>query len=143
MKSAGKVERVSISLLGTDVEYHSKTGEVFLDNTVVSKGPRFGSYDTVGLGFHPPGTVFWTWNGHPIDFIENVTPGEELRPNIKLKGKGTHIIVSLEGWKAPLPIMPSELIYNSSLLAYAEKQLSPILIPIFNMCLKYNIENER
>ena len=60
--AAGNQEDISIGLLGTGVIYYGSNGNIFRSGHFVGIGPRFGSYDTVGVGLHD-NKVFFTYNG--------------------------------------------------------------------------------
>lgn len=59
---AGLSENISVGILGTMIKYYGLTGKILRNGHLVSHGPRFGSYDTIGAGLFFD-RVFFTYNG--------------------------------------------------------------------------------
>ncbi|OMJ95260.1 hypothetical protein SteCoe_1476 [Stentor coeruleus] len=59
---AGFYEEIVIGITGTGVFYNCKTGNILRNGHIVSKGPRLGSYDTIGVGLFQE-KIFFTYNG--------------------------------------------------------------------------------
>ena len=60
--SAGDSENISLGITGTGVAYYGNTGNITRNGHLVSSGPRFGSFDTIGVGLYNK-KVFFTYNG--------------------------------------------------------------------------------
>ena len=60
---AGIQENISIGIDGCNVFYHSTDGRITVNDKIVSKGSRFGSYDTVGIGIININKAYVTYNG--------------------------------------------------------------------------------
>ncbi|OMJ69374.1 hypothetical protein SteCoe_32918 [Stentor coeruleus] len=91
---AGFYEEIFIGITGTGVFYNCKTGNIFRNGHIVSKGPRLGSYDTIGIGLFQK-KIFFTYNGlilrpiipcfiiHPIKAY--ISSGSYNSPELEVK----------------------------------------------------------
>ena len=77
---AGSFENIVIGLLGSEIYYHSMNGSITFKNSLIGRGPRFGSYDTVGIGVLRSYHAFITYNG----LLLNQTFKCEETLNVKL-----------------------------------------------------------
>lgn len=55
---AGSQERNYLGLHGSNVYYSGRNGKILYKNKLISYAPRFGSFDTIGMGFYPPNVIF-------------------------------------------------------------------------------------
>ncbi|CAG9313021.1 unnamed protein product [Blepharisma stoltei] len=95
---AGSNEDITIELKGSGFAYHSLTGVITKDSIEISKGPRFGSYDTVGMGLTSHHKLFVTFNGlivHPLLDFDSIV---EIRPLVVINGTGYEIEIKLRNW---------------------------------------------
>lgn len=95
---AGTSESIVIELDGTGASYNSLTGIITNNFVEVGKGPRFGSYDTVGMGLTSNNRVFVTFNGLIVHPLINVEAKQEIKPIVTLNGDGYEIEIRLRNW---------------------------------------------
>lgn len=89
---AGFYEEIFIGMTGTGVFYNCKTGSIFRNGHVVSKGPRLGSYDTIGIGLFQE-KVFFTYNGL---ILRPVIPCFIMHPIKAYISSGSYNVAELE-----------------------------------------------
>lgn len=94
---AGFSENVSIGIDGTGVMYSGNTGEI-IDNKGKLQGPRFGSGDVVGIGFTSTHFLYFTYNGFNLHLYKECEAAGEIRPLIKIKGRGIRIKILTENF---------------------------------------------
>lgn len=99
VNKAGKYENIVVGLLGAEVYYHGMNGIIARGNVVVGKAPRFGSYDTVGMGLLRNSKVFVTYNGllcsDFYDACDENNTYKEIKVFVALYGEGCEIEVKL------------------------------------------------
>jgi hypothetical protein len=103
VKSGGVKDSVGIGFTG--FEYRGDSGDVIIDGQVQGRGPKFGSYDCIGVGI-TPSHIYLTYNGillrplypHPVESDYHVL--------ITLEGIETTVYVRLNStswlFKPPL-----------------------------------------
>lgn len=95
---AGHQENITIGFLGAEVTYEGINGNISVGNQVVCKGPRFGSYDTVGIGILRTQKAFFTYNGMLSSHLIDVEANQELKIYITICGDGCEIEVRLRNF---------------------------------------------
>lgn len=95
---AGKHENIILGFLGAEVSYHGISGNIIVSGRIVSKGPRFGSYDTVGIGILRNSKVFTTYNGLLSSAMFDCDANQEIKLNVYMCGKGCEIEIKLKGF---------------------------------------------
>jgi hypothetical protein len=93
---AGKYERIEVALLGTEVTYYGVSGEIRVGNRVVCKGPRFGSFDVVGVGLLRNGKVFFTYNGLLASSFIECDALQEVKMQVGLGGDGCEVELMIQ-----------------------------------------------
>lgn len=63
INKAGNYENIVIGMKGAEIYYYGMNGSITCKNVLVGKGPRFGSYDTIGIGVCRNFNVFIVYNG--------------------------------------------------------------------------------
>lgn len=92
--SAGFYEDIILSYENTGVEYHGKDGKIYKNGVEFFQGPRFGSYDFVGLGLTRNHAIV-TYNGLLLHPLVPITLPNEIRPHVTLNGENTSINFNL------------------------------------------------
>lgn len=133
--NAGIYEDITLSYIGTSIQYKGKTGEILYNNTLASIGPRFGSYDVVGLGLTAE-NFFVTYNGlivHPLIPYEF---NNDIKPCVTISGPCTGIEFKLSDWmfKPITVITDPPLLHDRSVLQSAEKILKEVVTKVINRC---------
>ena len=89
---AGCSENISIGIDGTGVLYSGNTGEITGSRgKVKTVAPRFGTGDVVGIGFTSTHFLYFTFNGYNLHLYKQCEVGSEIRPLVKMKGRGIQI----------------------------------------------------
>lgn len=97
VKKPGKYENLVVGLNGTGVSYYACTGNIFRNGHFVSTGPRFGSYDTIGVGLYRQ-QVFFTLNGLLLRPMISCCPFHPIRAMVSMNGGYTEIQVKFNNW---------------------------------------------
>jgi hypothetical protein len=92
VKSGGIKDAVSIGFTG--FQYRGDTGEIMINDKVQSKGPKFGSYDCVGIGVTHT-RVYLTYNGLLLQPYHPHPTETDYRLLITLEGMETMVNVRL------------------------------------------------
>ena len=98
VNKAGKYENIIIGLLGAEVYYYGVNGNISINNKIVCKAPRFGSYDTVGIGLLRNSKIFFTYNGLLSSFIFDCDANQELKILVEMHGDGCEVEVKLRSF---------------------------------------------
>ena len=96
INKAGKYENVIVGLLGAEVYYYGVNGNIIINNKIVCKGPRFGSYDTIGIGLLRNSKVFFTYNGLLSSYIFDCDANQEIKIFVAMYGDGCEIEIKLK-----------------------------------------------
>jgi hypothetical protein len=141
--NAGIYEDITLSYIGTSIQYKARTGEIFYNNQLASIGPRFGSYDTVGLGLSYQ-FFFVTYNGlivHPLIPYEVYN---DIKPCVTICGPYTGIEFKLSHWmfKPITSITNPPLLHDRTVLQSAEKILKEVVSRVINRCKASKVKKD-
>ncbi|CAG9313096.1 unnamed protein product [Blepharisma stoltei] len=95
---AGSLEDITIGLEGTGISYCGNTGGIYLNALKVETGPRFGSYDTIGMGLTMTSKVFISYNGVVIYPLIDSEIKREIKPFVVAKGDKWKIEIKFDEW---------------------------------------------
>ena len=98
IKKAGKYENIVIGLSGPEIYYHGMNGRITLGNKIIGKAPRFGSFDTIGIGILRNSKVFVTYNGLLYNYFYGCDPHQEIKIFIGLYGEGCEVEIFLKNF---------------------------------------------
>lgn len=133
---AGKYENISIELLGTGVSYKGSNGKIIQNGLEVSLGPRYGSWDTVGIGMTHNYKVFVTYNGLLVHPMIECSPENEIRPLIKMEGDSCEIEFKLRSWMFQPVDSPSQSLFSNELFQKSKHILDNLFNQIKKVCRK-------
>ncbi|CAG9321921.1 unnamed protein product [Blepharisma stoltei] len=134
---AGKYEDITIGIDGTGISYKGMNGKIFKGDEEVSLGPRFGSWDIVGIGMTNYKKVYVTYNGLVVHPLISCDPGPELRPIISM-GDGCEIQLKLRSWMFQPPESPNQPLFYSEILQESKHLLENLFNLIKKVCRKNN-----
>lgn len=90
--SAGYSENISIGIDGIGVFYCGNTGHIVnSEGTILKKVAKFGTGDTIGIGFTSSHFLYYTYNGFNLHLYTECSNVNEIRPLVKIKGKGIKV----------------------------------------------------
>jgi hypothetical protein len=95
---AGIQENIEIGVEGSGIVYKSADGGIYFHGTLVGKGPRFGSYDTVGIGVTTIGKAYITYNGLLNWPLIDCDVLSEMRPVVVMNSEGGQIEVLMRAY---------------------------------------------
>ena len=95
---AGSYENIVIGLLGSEIYYHSMNGSITYKNSLIGKGPRFGSYDTVGIGVLRSYQAFITYNGLLLNQMFKCEETSNVKLFLGMFGDSCHIEVKVNNF---------------------------------------------
>ena len=96
INKAGKYENIVVGLLGAEIYYHGVNGNIIINGKLVCKGPRFGSYDLIGVGLLRNSKVFFTYNGLLSSYIFDCDANQEIKIYVAMYGDGCEIEIKLK-----------------------------------------------
>jgi len=112
---AGTREDIEIELEGFGLSYYGMTGQVFLNKQECFVAPRFGSYDTVGIGCSSQGKGFVTYNGLLVPKLVDCNSSETFKPVVRMNGSECEAKLKLRSWLFKNTINPECLFYEDLL----------------------------
>ncbi|OMJ72832.1 hypothetical protein SteCoe_28635 [Stentor coeruleus] len=89
---AGTSENISIGIDGIGVFYNGQDGSIRnVEGDLMKNAARFGTGDVIGIGFTSSHFLYYTYNGFNMHLYTQCTDISDIRPLIKLKGKGISV----------------------------------------------------
>lgn len=140
VNKAGKYENIVIGILGADIYYHGVNGNFIVNNKLACKAPRFGSYDTIGIGILRNSKAFITYNGLLCSNLVECEANQELKIEVSLYGDGCEVEIKLRGFLFQSAKFGTETFQKASSKDIFEKILKTML-KSFRKLLKF--KNER
>ena len=99
VNKAGKYENIVVGLHGPEIYYHGMNGSITRGSNLIGKGPRFGSFDTIGIGIMKSSKVFITYNGLLCgSFYDSITDGvlnKEIKIFVAMYGEHCEVEIKL------------------------------------------------
>jgi hypothetical protein len=130
---AGKYENIVVGLIGPEIYYHSMTGAVTRGSTSIGKAPRFGSFDTIGIGVLRNSKVFITYNGLLSSFLYDCNCIDSVKIFVGLYGDDCEVEIKLKNFLFQ-GAKPGFEIFNSE----TKKKFDEILNILINSLRKAN-----
>lgn len=122
---AGLQENIEIGIDGSGVRYRSLDGTIRLNGKVITKGPRYGSYDTIGIGVTNRCEVYITYNGLVNRPFVKCELADEYRPEILLDSETCDIDIKLRHWvfQPTMDKSPNQDFVNKEALPISDRLL--------------------
>lgn len=98
INKAGLLENIVLGISGTGVTYRSTDGKICLKDVPVAEGPRFGSYDHVGMGVTSTSKVYVTYNGLLNWPMVDCELSEVMKPFVELNSEYCEVEIKLRSW---------------------------------------------
>ena len=98
VNKAGNQEDIIMGFVGSNFSYFGKSGNLEVADTLVYKGPRIGSYDTIGLGILNTQQGFFTYNGLLCSHFVQVEASQEIKIQVEVNGHGWEIEVKMRNF---------------------------------------------
>jgi hypothetical protein len=135
VKSGGIKDAVSIGFTG--FQYRGDTGEIMINGTVHSKGPKFGSYDCIGIGVTHT-RVYLTYNGLLLQPYHPHPQETDYRLLITLEGMETMVNVRLNSttwqFKPPYDCSIVEQRFTPSIPDFINADFMANMTQLLNSC---------
>ena len=98
VNQAGIQENITIGIDGIGITYQSTDGGIYNKNVLIGKGPRFGSYDTVGIGVTNTSKIYVTYNGLLNWPMLDCELSETMKPLVVLNSEKCDVEIKLRTW---------------------------------------------
>lgn len=125
---AGLQENIEVGIDGTGIVYRSTDGGVYRAGALVGKGPRFGSYDVVGIGVTWNLKVYITYHGLVSWPMYDCEVRDNLRPLVVLGCDHCDVEIRMRNFifQPTYEISPNQDFSNLETLTISDKLLASL-----------------